>query len=470
MEIKSPPNDLETLKLILSDYESQAADKDAYISELEEKIRLLEAVVFGPKSEKMKPRDPEEQKQYRLFDEAENTLAAQADEKGQDIVVPGHVRKKPGRRPLPPDLPRVEVVHDLEEEDKTCRCGTSLTRIGQEVSEKLDIVPATIQVLRHVRYKYACRGCEGLESEGGAVHTAPMPPQIIPQGIVTPGLLAHVLTAKFVDGLPFYRQEGQLERMGVDLGRATMANWAIKTANACQPLIDLMLTEIRLGLVMNLDETTVQVLNEPGRPNTTKSYMWLARGGPPGKPSVLFRYEPSRSGKVAEEIVGDFQGYLQTDGYLGYDALGQRPGIRHMGCLAHVRRKFVEVAKAGGGKKSKTGTAARVVDLIANIYQLEKQADQQRLEPEQRQSLRQNEARPLLAKIKALLDERAPTTPPKSLLGKAITYARNQWERIKVYLENGNLKPDNNLAENAIRPFAVGRKNWLFACAPRGAQ
>jgi transposase len=370
----------------------------------------------------------------------------------------------------PSDLPRVEVIHDLAEEEKTCRCGTPLTRIGQEVSEKLDIVPATIQVLRHVRYKYACRGCEGLESEGGAVRIAPMPPQIIPQGIVTPGLLAYVLTAKFVDGLPFYRQEGQLARMGVDLGRATMANWAIKTSHACQPLIDLMLTEIRLGLVMNLDETTVQVLGEPGRPNTTKSYMWLARGGPPGRPSVLFRYEPTRSGKVAQEIVGDFQGYLQTDGYLGYDALGQRPGIHHMGCLAHVRRKFVEVAKAGGGKKSKTGTAARVVDLIANIYQVEKRADQQRLEPEQRQILRQNEARPLLAKIKALLDERATTTPPKSLLGKAIAYARNQWERIEVYLENGHLRPDNNLAENAIRPFAVGRKNWLFAGAPRGAQ
>jgi len=210
------------------------------------------------------------------------------------------------------------------------------------------------------------------------------------------------------------------------------------------------------------DETTVQVLREPDRANTTKSYMWVARGGTPGKPVVLFRYHPTRAGSVAEEILGDYEGYLQTDGYSGYEALGEREGIRHLGCLAHVRRKFVEVEKSAG-KKATGGNAHAVLDLIGKLYGVEHQAEKQKLAAEQIKALRAEKSRPLLGKLKALLDARAVTTPPKSLLGRAIGYARKQWDRLVVYLEDGRLHPDNNLAENASRPFAVGRKNWLFS-------
>ena len=417
---------------------------------------------------------PQGDDQYSLFDEAELVaMQAEADaetgeEEPEASEVAGHSRRKKGRRPISEAYPRVEVVHDIPEEDKVCPCGCALSRIGEEVSEKLDIVPQKIQVIRHIRPKYACRACEGVEDDGPTVKTASMPPQLIPQGIVSPGLLAYILVNKFADGLPFYRQTIMFDRLGVDISRATMSGWALRAAEACEPLLEVLLEQIRSGPIINLDETTVQVLKEPGRKNTSKSYMWVARGGDIKRPSVLFHYDPGRGGKVAEEIVGNFRGFLQTDGYAGYNALGEREGIRHVGCLAHVRRKFHDVTKAGAKKKS--GTAQTVLDLIGKLYKLEKQAREQKLDPEAVHAMRQERARPIMDKIKALLDARVKTTPPKSLLGRAISYALGQWERVMVYLEDGCLQPDNNAAENAIRPFAVGRKNWLFSGSPRGAK
>ena len=200
--------------------------------------------------------------------------------------------------------------------------------------------------IRHIRPKYACRICEGVEDDGPTVKTALLPPQIIPQGIVTPGFLAHIVVAKYADALPLYRQEDQFARLGLDISRGTLASWMIRVIKACEPLIDMIIAEIRSGPIVNMDETTVQVLAEPGRPNTSKSFMWVARGGMPEKPVVLFRYHPTRAGSVAAEILGDFKGYLQTDGYSGYEALSEREGLRHLGGLAHVRRKFVEIERA----------------------------------------------------------------------------------------------------------------------------
>jgi transposase len=459
MDTSSLPNDPAALKGIIADYAE-------VIAHLQERNRLLQSIIYGSKTEKRT--DISGQRQLSLFDEIEVTPLIEP-EPEKTIEVPAHARKKPGRKPLPEHLPRIEVVHDLAEEEKTCACGCRLTRIGEEASEKLDIVPAKVQVIRHIRYKYACRGCEGVESEGGAVKLAPLPPQIIPQSIVTPGLLAFVLVSKFVDALPFYRQETQFARIGADVSRASMCNWAAKAAELIRPLIEAIHAEIRSGPIVNMDETPVQVLGENGRPNTSKSYMWVCRGGIPDRPVVLFRYEPTRSGAVARELLSGFRGYLQTDGYLGYEALGEQEGVRHVGCLAHVRRKFVEVDKASRGKNSKGGTAHAVLDLIGKLYAIEKKARAEKLSAEQVKDLRDKESRPVLSKLKALLDERVQTTPPKSLLGKAIGYALNQWERTCRYLEDGRLSPDNNVAENAIRPFAVGRKNWLFSGSPRGA-
>ena len=454
-------------------YQEIFSEKDAYIAQLEEQVRMLKSFIFQAKSQKIKLLN--RQGQLHLFDDAE-MAAMQALKQAENLAgaieeleeVAAHTRKKKGRKSIPAHLQRVEEVHDIPEEQKTCPCGCQLSKIGEEVSEKLDIIPQQIRVIRHVRIKYACRGCEGVEDDGPTVKTAPMPPQIIPQSIVSPGLLAFIIVSKFLDALPLYRQSSIFGRLGIDISRATMSGWVVKAAQACGILVTLMLEEIRKADIINMDESPVQVLNEPGRANTSKSYMWVAKGGPPVSPIVIFHYDPSRGGLVAQEILGDFRGYLQTDGYVGYNAMGQRAFIVHAGCLQHIRGKFVDVIKACPQHKSPTAVA--VLKLIAKIYGIEKAARLEMLTPEQIKDLRQEKSKPIMEEIKDLLDEWVKVTPPKSSLGKAIHYALGQWERALVFLEDGRLSPDNNAVENIIRILAVGRKNWLFAGSPEGAK
>jgi len=436
------------------------------IDQLEERIRILEALIFGRKSEKRVSQEDESLQPLLFSDEIESSADPLLAE-DETTSVDGHTRKKRGRKPIPKDFPRVDVIYDLTEDEKLCACGCTLTRIGEEVSEELDIIPAKIQVIRNIRYKYACQGCEGVNSGNvGAVKTAPLPAKIIPQGIVTAGLLAHVAVAKFADALPFYRQERQFIRIGLDITRGTLSNWMMLVAAACGRLGELLLEAILAGPVINMDETPVQVLNEPGRANTQKSYMWVLRGGPPDRPGVIFRYEPTRFGNVPLELLCNYHGFLQTDGYQGYNAIGSQEDIRHLGCWAHVRRKFIDVTKGTKGT-SKKSIAQEILNLIGKLYKIEKEVSL--FPPGEGQAERKEKAEPLLKKIKETLDLRKNTTPPKSLLGKAINYALNQWPLLEVYLEEYYLCMDNNIAENAIRPFAIGRKNWLFSGSPKGA-
>lgn len=285
----------------------------------------------------------------------------------------------------------------------------------------------------------------------------------------TKGVSASIVcNVRAMESLPFYRQEKQFARMGIDnISRATMSNWAILAATACLCLIDLLLDEARGGPIVNMDETTLQVLNEPGQANTTKSYLRAFRGGSPERPAIVFHhYAATRSGTVANDILGDkFQGFIQTDGYAGYNAIGNRPGVVHVGCLTHARRKFIEVLDAGG-RKNPNGTAQQVVDAIRESYVIEHKAKEQQLDHEGIRDLWQRESRPIIEKIKLLLDERVQTTPPKSLRGKAIAYTLGQWQRLKHFLDDGRLRPDSNIIENDILPVAVGRKNWLFCAIP----
>jgi transposase len=453
------PDDPAFLKQVIATLREQ---HEQQVSILLEQIRLLRHERFGKKSEQLSAGSIMEQ--LLLFDLPEPEEIEPA-----KVTVDGHTRKKPGRRPLPEELPRVEVLHDLKDEEKVCACGCELSRIGEEVTEQLDIVPARIQVLRHVRPKYACRQCQGVEDDGPTVRIAPAPPQLIPRSIVGPGLLAHVLTAKFVDHLPFYRQEQFFARIGVDIGRATMCNWAMRAAEACMPLLNLIRDEILEGRLINIDETTVQVLKEPGRAATSKSYMWLFRRGDPERPALLYQYHPSRSGDVAKAFLGDFRGYVQTDGYSGYDFLDHQAEVRHAGCLAHARRKFMDVIKAQG-KNRRSGSADQALAYIQQLYRLEKEARSGKLAPEGIKAMRQQHARPILDSFYQWLLKRSTQTPPKGMLGKAISYTLNQWDRLLVYLEDPIITPDNNRAENAIRPFVLGRKNWLFAGTPKGAE
>jgi transposase len=461
------PETPSVLKEIVVDLHGQIADlRDAHDKETDillEQIRHLRAQLFGRKSEKIKQEGGPQP--LPLFDMPEPEIT----EEPEKITIQEHSRTKRGRKPLPEELPRVEIIHDIDETEKVCGCGSELSRIGEEVSEQLDIIPAKVQVIRHIRPKYACKNCEGVEDNGPAVKIAPVPPQIIPKSIASPGLLAHILTGKFIDHTPFYRQEKQFVRLGVEISRTSMCNWAMQAASACLPLLNLLQDEAVSGSYINIDETTLQVLKEPGRDPTTKSYMWIFRRGDPDKPVLLYQYHPTRSGDVARAFLHGFQGYVQTDGYSGYDFLDHIEGICHIGCWAHARRKFMDVVKTQG-KNRKNGAADMALSYIKKLYRLEKEARVNGFSPEEINRMRQDKARPILDDFRKWLSKKSIQTPPKGLLGKAVSYTLKQWGRLKGYLEDGHLAPDNNAAENSIRPFVVGRKNWLFSGTPAGAE
>jgi transposase len=460
MDRATLPNDPEALKAIIFDQKERYESRIEY---LEERVRFLIKEIFGRSSEKRSTQD--DPKQLHLFDEAETLVE---EEKTQPVAVPGYARQKPKRKPLPAYLPRVEVIHDIDEKEKVCECGEPLSRIGEQVCEKLDIIPAKIQVIRHIRYKYACKGCEGVESESPTVKTAQLPPQLIPKGMATAGLVAHIATAKYVDALPLYRQEKIFARHGIEISRSTMASWMVMAANSCTVLMSLLQRELLSGPLINADETPVQVFNEPGRANTTKSYMWVFRGGPPGKEVVLYRYSPTRSSEVPREILAGYRGYLQTDAFSAYGQFEEKvPDIVLVGCFAHVRRYFVKVIDARPKGTKKTGSAEVALNYIRKLYEIEKTA--RHLPPDEIRMLRKEQSEPILYEFKAWMDERVRRTPPKGLLGKAFSYTLSHWKKLIRYLEDGHITPDNNMAENAIRPFVVGRKNWLFSGHPNGA-
>ncbi len=472
LDAEKLPENVDELKSIIIDLEERYL---ARIEFLEERVRLLTKELFGRKSEKRESEPESELRQLHLFNEAEvfateeQAELAAAEENEASIEVPAHTRQKPKRKPLPEDLPRIERIIDIDEKDKICGCGACLERIGEEVSEKLDIIPAKIQVIRTIRPKYACKACQGVESEAPTVRIAPPAPQIIPKGIATPGLLAQIAVAKYCDALPLYRQEKIFARLGVELSRSTMAAWMVRVAEASAPLLKLLGRELLSGPLVNADETPVQVLQEPGRKNTTESYMWVFRGGDPDRPVILFRYAATRSGQVALDVLQGYTGYVQTDAYPGYNIL-EEYGMLLVGCFAHTRRYFIKVIDARGKKGAKkTGSAEVALNHIRKLYLIEEQVRASELSDEQRLAVRAQKATPVLEEFKAWMDKRAALTPPKGLLGKAFHYALSNWSRLIRYLEDIHITPDNNLGENAIRPFVIGRKNWLFAGHPNGA-
>ena len=385
--------------------------------------------------------------------------------------MPAHTRRRPVRKPLPESLPRQERVLDIPEVDKRCACGHDLVRIGQECSEKLDVIPPRLQVIRTVRPIYACHHCEGSgDEQRRAVRSAPAPVSLIAKGIATPGLLAYIATAKFCDALPLYRQEKQFARLGVELSRRTMADWMLAVGRSLSPLLEVLHEQVRSGPVVQIDESSLQVLREPGRANTTLSYMWVMRGGPPGQPVLIYHYAPSRGARVAAELLGDYDGYVQTDGYEGYDGPCARPGIIHVGCMAHARRGFVDAAKAFGRSSEKAGSAQQALALIAKLYRVDSQLGERRQDdPDGFLSARRQRVEPVLEKLRGWLETKQRQVLPGSALGKAVRYTVEQWPKLIRYLEHPQLTPDTNACERAIRPFVLGRKNWLFSGSPRGA-
>ena len=420
-----------------------------------EEIRLAKQQRFAPSSEKniLQP---------DMFDEAGVDLPEEVKQQLEDeeIEVQSHTRKKqPIRRPLPAYLPREIVMHDLLEADKICDCGAHLVRIGEEISEQLKYIPAKVSVIQHVRPKYACKPCQE------NVKIAPMPILLLPKSIATPELVAHTIISKYCDHIPLYRQESIWERMEIGMPRSSLCGWVLKVADICEPLVRLLQKNIIAYDYAQADETTVQVLDEVGRNNQTKSYMWCYRGGG-DRPSIVYEYQETRGGYHAQRFLAGFAGYLQTDAYAGYNWADANANIISVGCNAHARRPFAELAKSN----KNTGLAAEALRFYRKLYNVEKTARENNLSAEERYTLRQNESKPVLDAFKTWLDHHLTKTSEQAKIGQAIRYCLNHWCDLTNYRKDGRIEIDNNWIENAIRPFALGRKNWLFMGSSSGAK
>ena len=449
-------NQEKTFTQQIANQSQQITEHEHTIAQLQFQLDKLLRNRFGKKSEK-----DLDSRQGELFDEAcepDNTQdIVQAE---VDITVPTHQRKKTGRKPLPDNLPRVEQVHDIDDNDKVCACGCTLTPIGQDTSEQLDIIPAKVQVIKHIKLKYACKACEQ------TIATAKLPPQPIPQSIATPGTLAYVITAKFCDGLPLYRQEAIFQRMGIDIARNTLSHWVIKTAELLRPLYQCLQHQLITYDVAFADETRVQVLKEPDRPAEAKSYMWCFVGGPPDKRTIMFHYNQSRAHTVIEDMLEDFSGFLHCDGFVGYDTYASDHEVELVGCWMHGRRKFYEVANSTRSQ----GLAHQAVKLIAKLYKVETAIKAQDLSYQDIVYYRLKHAKPIVDKLRKFIDDNMKKILPKSPLGEAFSYAHNQWAKLTRYLKDGRLDIDNGLTERAIKPFVIGRKNFLFCDSIAGAR
>ena len=354
------------LKDALVAQDSQVTHLPSYIEQLEQALILSRQQRFGPSSEKHVG-------QQLIFNEAEElavaTESAEPDETAADatvIKIAEHTRQKKGRKPLPDSLPRVDVIHDLPATEKVCaEHGIALVAAGEKINEQLDIIPATVQVLRHIRKQYTCPCCDN-----GMV-TAKKPKDPIPKSQASPGTLAAIGVYKYADGLPLYRQVAMLARTGIDLDRGTMAQWMIKGGVLLQPLINLLQDHLLTASLLHLDETGVQVLKEPGKTAESKSYMWVQASSvhankPADRPVILFDYDPGRSGQVPKRLLADYQGAIMVDGYKGYEEVCQSNGITRLGCWAHARRKFVEAGKVAG-KKGKSAKSDYALKLIGKL-------------------------------------------------------------------------------------------------------
>jgi len=427
--------------------------------DLKSKLNLAIMAKFGKSSEKIEPLQPE------LFEEL--TPENLEEESVEELIVPEHSRKKKGRKPIDPSLPREIIYHDIAEEDKICGCGCNLIVIEEVATEKIQVIPEKLYVERHVRPKYACRNCEGSGDEEKPVfRIAPAPSSLIPGSIMTGGLLSYIMINKFCDYLPFYRQEERFKRFGIPISRQNMSNWTIKSYRVLKELNDLMKEKIRTGSFLQMDETPIQVHGEEGKIDTTKSYVWVTKGGPPEFQIALYEYKKSRKSQYIRDIVEGFSGYLQSDGYKGYDsALKENEEVIQVGCLAHARRKIYDGYKAAKNIKGSNV----VINKIQKIYVLEKRLRQKDLQPDDFVITRRSQVKPLLDDLKKWLDKKILNIRPESDLGKAVKYTLGQWDKIINYLDCPYLTPDNNAAERTVKPFVMGRKNWMFAGSTDGA-
>lgn len=444
----------------LKSQSSALKQRDVYITLLEELLRLEKVRKFAASSEKLPH-------QSRLFDEAElefdiEALREQLPDDLEEKASPRAARPQ-RQRGFSPNLQRERIELTLSDEEKAGALKTFFTKIKEE----LQYIPAQLKVLEYWQEKAV------FEQDNGEEHLVAAPRPVHPLGKcqASIALLAQLIIAKYADGLPLYRQEAMFRRLGHAVSRTSMAHWVIRLDEVFKPLIHLMREVQNSSTYLQADETRIQVLKEDGKSAQSDKWMWVIRGGPPDKPSVLFAYDPSRSGSVPVRLLDDFSGILQADGYSGYGPICNSNGITRIGCWDHARRKFVEASRAApsGGQKRKGQVSKADVALshINKLYAVERHLKD--LSEAERLRIRQAKSLPLLEAFKTWLEANIPRVMKGSLTRRAMDYTVNQWESLVGYCQQGDLHISNVLAENAIRPFAVGRKAWLFSDTPQGA-
>jgi transposase len=459
--------ELETVS-ILEKYhalERKVEEQAVLIKYYEEQIRLLKSQRYGASSEKISPG----QMELGLFDEPENETDLKKPEPTVEQITYTR-RKREGKREEDlSELPTETMIHSIPEEERVCpECGEVMHVMGHgEPRREIVIVPAEVKVVEHIREVYSCRNCER-NSTNVPIIKAAMPEPVIKGSAASPSAVAHIMSAKYLNAMPLCRQEMELLDRGLVLSRQTMANWMIYCSQHwLEPLYELIKSHMLKEDILHADESEIQVLKEPGRASRTKSYMWLYRSGrDTSTPSVIFEYQETRSGSHLRRFLEKFKGYLHSDGYSAYHTLP--PGIIVSGCWAHARRAFTDALKATPPDSGDNAKSRRGVYLCDKLFALEREYDNEGLDPPERYKARLERSKPVsdelftwACSVDAL---------PKSLLGKAVHYLSEQRPYLVNFYKDGRLELSNNRAERAIRPFVIGRRNWLFSATPKGAR
>lgn len=448
------PNTLDEATALIASQQSE-------IQHLKHELAQLKRMIFGQKTEKFVPSVPEEQLTIEgLFDNAGAKVPGFAETKEKI----SYERRKPGhgRKPIPDDLHREIHLLDVPESDKICsRCDTRKKHIGDDITEELEYKPAVLFVNRYVRPKYACpKNCLG-----AGITTAELPSRPIDKGIAGPGLISYIITSKYVDHLPLYRLEQMFKRYAIAINRSTMVGWIAQVCVPLQTLHDDMRKTVLKSFVIQADETPLKVMDDTTVDGKcVLGYLWPYVGD--GKLAV-FEYRDTRNREGPKDFLAGYAGYLQTDGYAGYNAGVEKNKLRHLMCWAHARRKFFDA------KDLDPDFTGQVLARIGNLYEIEKRAREHKpdpMTPQQRYELRQAECPAILSDIKQLLENPGKAFVPQNDIAKAIAYTMGHWTELICYLEDGRLDIDNNRCENVIRPVAIGKKNWLFAGSPEGAR
>lgn len=446
-----PQDSDELQRIVLAQYQR--------IQELEQELTLFKRYLFGRRSEKMAD-DPQQGMLFRReqSDETpESGEASEDDEIEQHDVVPRRPRHRHrGRRPLPAHYPRrIHEIHPSEDELTCPDCGQRKDVFGQDVTEELDVIPVRYFVNRYVRFKYCCRACQGQVSIGSLPH------RLLDKGICSAGLLAHILTDKYADHLPLYRQQQIFKRHGVALSRSTLCEWTAHAASLLSPIVKSMKTAVLASRKVHTDDTPITVLDRSHPKGSRRSYMWVYIGD---DDDVVFDYTDSRKRDGPESFLQGYRGYLQADAFSGYNRIYTDGQVLEVACWAHARRKFYD-AQAVHGHDAK-----RIVHLINRLYTLERRARAYGIPEERLLRWRQRFGRRRLARLRLALDQCSASVLPKSPLGRAITYILKNWKALNRYTEAGYLSIDNNHSERQIKQLVIGRKNWLFAGSEGGAE